>query len=241
MNELIKITQQPIDGVEVNTVNARELWEYLESSRQFANWIQDRIEKYQFINGVDFVTFNKIVNRATLCEYHISIDMAKELAMVENNEKGRQIRKYFIECEKKLKSPMKALTRLEMAKMLVEAEERYLALELENAKLLPKAEFYDEVTGSTDTIDISECAKVLNIKGIGRNQLFEILREKKVLQSDDTHWNQPYQKYCDQGYFRLIEQKYNKPNGTKCINLKTVVFQTGLDFIRKIVKDYSAE
>lgn len=100
----------------------------------------------------------------------------------------------------------------------------------------PKVEFYDDVTGSNDTIDMGEVAKVLNIKGIGRNKLFEILRNKNILQQN----NQPYQKFIDIGYFRVIESKYSLPNGDIKINLKTVVFQKGLDFLRKTLKRYTA-
>lgn len=95
----------------------------------------------------------------------------------------------------------------------------------------PKVEFYDDVTGSNDTIDMVEVAKILNIKGLGRNKIFELLRNKKILQNN----NQPYQKYVDAGYFRIIESRYVLANGETKISLKTVVFQKGLDFIRKAV------
>ena len=85
------------------SVSARELHQFLESKRQFANWIKERISKYGFEEGVDFVTFNKIVKRSRLTEYDLTLDMAKELSMVENNEKGRQARRYFIQCEKALR------------------------------------------------------------------------------------------------------------------------------------------
>lgn len=98
---------------------------------------------------------------------------------------------------------------------------------------LPKVEFYDDVTGSSDTIDMGEVAKILNIKGVGRNKLFDILRKKKVLMGN----NIPYQSYVDKGWFRLVESKYSKPNGDTCINIKTVVFQTGVDGIRKILQN----
>jgi phage antirepressor YoqD-like protein len=95
----------------------------------------------------------------------------------------------------------------------------------------PKVDFYDRVTESPDCIDIGQCAKILNAKNIGRNKLFEILRNKKIL----NEHNQPYQKYVDCGYFRIIETSFNLPDGTQKINLKTVVFQKGLDFIRRTV------
>ena len=88
----------------------------------------------------------------------------------------------------------------------------------------PKVDFYDDVTGSKDTIDMKEVAKILNIKNVGRNKLFEILRNKNIL----DHRNQPYQKYVDAGYFRVIESRFNLPDGEIKISLKTVVFQRGL-------------
>lgn len=106
MNEIyISTTSAIIGGETVNAVNARELWQYLESSRQFGDWIKSRIEKYGFIDGVDFAV-HKIVNgdnagKFAPTEYIISLDMAKELAMVENNVKGRAARQYFIEVEKR--------------------------------------------------------------------------------------------------------------------------------------------
>ncbi len=104
MKELTKIIEEK-DGIQ--TVNARELHEFLESKQDFSTWIKNRIEKYGFIENEDY-TLHKFVERGnsgaqTKIDYHISIDMAKELSMVENNEKGRQARRYFIESEKKLK------------------------------------------------------------------------------------------------------------------------------------------
>ena len=100
MKELIKITEK--DGKKA--VNARELHAFLESKQEFANWIKSRIEKYGFVENQDFESFDNIIKRETGAtvrkDYVLSIDMAKELSMVENNEKGRLARKYFIECEK---------------------------------------------------------------------------------------------------------------------------------------------
>lgn len=106
----------------------------------------------------------------------------------------------------------------------VEENER---LSIENQKMIPKAEFFDAVTDSKDAIPMADVAKVLG--GIGRNKLFEFLRDKKILMQD----NRPYQRYIDSGYFRTIEQRYDKGYGETGINIKTLVFQKGVDFIRK--------
>jgi len=94
----------------------------------------------------------------------------------------------------------------------------------------PKVEFYDTVTDSKDAIEMKDAAKVLDC-GIGRNRLFQLLRDEKILMSNNT----PYQAYVDRRYFRVIEQKYTRADGETRINLKTVIYQRGLDFIRKIV------
>lgn len=90
-------------------VNARELHAFLENKRQFADWIKQRIEQYGFVENQDYEVFHNFVKRetggSTRTEYALSLDMAKELSMVENNEKGRMARKYFIQCEKKLQHP----------------------------------------------------------------------------------------------------------------------------------------
>ena len=110
-----------------------------------------------------------------------------------------------------------------------EYEEKQKAL-AQVTEMKPKAEFYDDVTGSTDTIDIGSVAKVLNVPNMGRNKLFAFLRENKIL----NRRNEPYQEYVDKGYFRQIETSWEH-NGTTHINLKTVVFQKGLDFIRQTI------
>ena len=107
MNELIPLHSQTIDGNTVETVSARELHAFLESKQDFSNWIKNRIERYEFVENKDYTSFNKKIERVVggtvRIEYFVSVGMAKELAMVENNDKGSQARKYFIECEKKLK------------------------------------------------------------------------------------------------------------------------------------------
>lgn len=103
--ELIKTTGITLNGDKITAVNARDLWKFLESKQDFSTWIKRRIEKYEFIEGQDYL-LHKFVEQlpsgAKHCiEYLISLDMAKELAMVENNERGRQARQYFIEVEKR--------------------------------------------------------------------------------------------------------------------------------------------
>jgi phage anti-repressor protein len=104
---LIPINTAAIGGLSQQTVNARELHGFLQVGKDFSNWIKDRIEKYGFQENQDFEVFansgdNPLGGRPAL-EYHLTLDMAKELAMVEKNAQGRQARQYFIECEKQLR------------------------------------------------------------------------------------------------------------------------------------------
>ena len=98
-------------------------------------------------------------------------------------------------------------------------------------EMKPKADFFDAVADSKTAISMNEVAKVLNIKGYGRNNLFEFLRNSKVL----DRWNVPYQRYVDNGWFRVIEQHYQK-NGEPIVTTKTLVYQKGVDGIRKMIE-----
>jgi phage antirepressor YoqD-like protein len=97
----------------------------------------------------------------------------------------------------------------------------------------PKVEFFNQVADSGDALQMRDVAGVLNLPGYGRNTLFEFLRKNEVLDSR----NIPYRKYQDQGYFRVIEQKFTDNEGETHISLKTLVYQRGVDFIRKLIKE----
>ena len=92
----------------------------------------------------------------------------------------------------------------------------------------PKAEFYDTVAESSTTFEVGVVAKILNF-GIGRNKLFKFLRNEGILNPD----NIPYQQYVDAGYFKVVEMPYGKLNGDTLVGKKTVVYQKGIDCIRK--------
>lgn len=119
-----------------------------------------------------------------------------------------------------------------IAQALTILQRRIQDVNKEIEKLKPAAEFAYQICSSKDAIDIGNCAKVLN-RSIGRNNLFEFLRNKKILQSD----NIPYQKYIDSGYFRVIETKYTIPSGETKISLKTLVLQKGVAYINKLLKE----
>ena len=109
----------------------------------------------------------------------------------------------------------------------IEQQTQQLALDA------PKVAFFDTVASSADTTDIGTVAKTLAIPGLGRTNLFDLLRKKGILMGN----NRPYQRYVDSGMFRVIETSWTDPNGDAHIYFKTVVYTLGLDFIRKLVQD----
>lgn len=103
MDSLIQITKNTINGVEINSANAREIYDYLGLAKgQFSRWIKTAIEKYDFIQNEDFLSIDTDVEGVK--DYIVTLDMAKELCMVSNTEKGKETRKYFIEFEKQGKT-----------------------------------------------------------------------------------------------------------------------------------------
>ena len=129
--ELIRVTTDE-NGNQV--VSARELHKFLESKQDFSTWIKARIDKYGFVSEVDFTLHKFMEGKVWKHEYILTIDVAKELAMVEGNDKGRQARRYFIECEKKLREVVtKPMTAFELiaaqAQAMVEMEKRMNAMD----------------------------------------------------------------------------------------------------------------
>ena len=154
--ELIKISN--VEGKE--TVNARELHDFLENKRQFSDWIKQRIEQYGFEPEKDFISVSQnCENGGRRNEYFLTIEMAKELSMVENNEKGQQARRYFIECEKRLKAvfqiPRTYSEALRLAADQAETIEKQ-AKQIEDNR--PKVEFFEAVAESKTAIDMRKAA-----------------------------------------------------------------------------------
>lgn len=107
MQEIISLSTALINGTQTTAVNARDLHAFLESKQDFSNWINNRIHTYEFVEGQDYL-LNKIIENPKAggrprIEYTLTLNMAKELGMVERTKKGRQIRNYFIECETRLR------------------------------------------------------------------------------------------------------------------------------------------
>jgi len=222
MSQLIPVQtndkQEPI-------VSARDLHNFLEIGTHFKDWFPRMVE-YGFAENIDYtpLIFEHPQNGQPTIDYALKLDMAKELAMIQRNDKGKEARQYFIAVEKEFNSPEKI-----MARALRIADDTIKDLKMLTEELKPKAEFFDAVADSKTAIELGTAANVLGIKGVGRNKLFQFLRERGVLKEN----NEPYREYIDRGYFRVIEQKYSKPDGTTHISIKTLVYQRGLDYIRK--------
>lgn len=181
----IKITPRQIAQQSVQTVNARELWAFVQSKQQFADWMKDRIEKFGFEEGQDYVV-HKVMNNPAggrpIKDYHLTIDMAKELAMVENNDKGREVRRYFIECERRaqqMPAPMTAMDALEDPEMvrglLLNYATKVIELRKQVAEQAPKVEALDLIaTESQGSMCITNAAKDLQVQP---KRLFAWLQE----------------------------------------------------------------
>lgn len=225
-------------------VNARDLHSFLESKQQFSDWIRGRINKYDFVEGKDFEAlyfdyqgnllnirhhnFMKSENQQiSKIEYALSIGMAKELSMLENNERGKQARKYFIACEENKRE----FSRKELLLMALQAEEDKERLALENEKqqkqierLKPKAEFADCIMKSKDCITIGDLANILKQSCLfskGKNALACWMRNNGYLLQKGIRRNMPTQKSMALGLMRVIETTSHAWNGTIIIN-KTV-------------------
>lgn len=137
MEEIINITRAAINNEEVNAVNARDLWEKLEVQTRFNDWMPRRIEEYGFEEGRDFTVLKNehgrnVSGKFSSKEYIISLGMAKELAMVENNEQGRKIRRYFIEVEKQYRQlPVSNIVIRQIAETMMPVLEERARLKLE--------------------------------------------------------------------------------------------------------------
>ena len=226
MNELIRIENRG----EKQVISARELYEKLEMDKShWKRWANNNIEtSVFFLENIDYEGFAIEANGNETKDYWITIEMAKHLCMMSRTVKAHEIRDYFIKIEQAWNTPEMIMKRaLEFANKRAEEATQKL---LDNKY---KIDFYDDVAGSDTTAEIATVAKVLNFKNIGRNTLFDILRKQGILQKD----NMPFQIYVDRGYFRVVESKWNTPNGDVKVNYKTVVYQKGINFISKLLKE----
>jgi anti-repressor protein len=218
VNELITVStnerQQPV-------ISGRELHEFLGVGTAYKDWFP-RMCEYGFTDGVDFCSnLSESTGGRPATDHALTLDMAKELAMLQRTERGKQARQYFLQVEKDFNSPEKVMAR---ALKIADEELRTVKAQLQIAA--PKAEGYDTLMSSGDCISIGEMAKLLKT---GQNRLFRFLRGLRILMSD----NIPYQEHIDAGRFRVIEQSW-KFDGAAHIGFKTLVTPKGQDYIRKV-------
>lgn len=228
--ELIKIETN--NGKQ--TVNARELHAFLEVGKDFSTWLKDRIDQYGFVENQDFIIFPEIGENSSGIkrgrpskEYHISIDMAKELAMVERNDKGKQARQYFIECERIAKDPMALLSD---PKRLLELTQVYAKknLELENkvAEQQPKVEGYDRITLCDGGLNMTNTAKNLEVPP---RQFTKFLIENRWVYRRAGGKNLvAYQDKIQSGYLTHKVYRLENPDGTEKMCEQVIVTPKGL-------------
>lgn len=235
MNELLNVTT---NGDKL-TLSARELHKELNIAGRFSRWFE-QMSEYGFEENVDFTSVQNctvVNNGATreLQDYQITLDMAKEIAMLQRNEKGKEIRRKLIELEKAWNSPEKV-----MARALDIAHKTIANLQIENEEMKPKAIFADAVATSDTSILIGDLAKLIKQNGtdIGQKRLFERMRNDGYLIKTGTSKNMPTQKAMEKGLFEVKERVISNPDGSTRITRTTKVTGKGqIFFINKFKKE----
>ncbi|WP_334468644.1 antA/AntB antirepressor family protein [Arsenophonus sp. PmNCSU2021_1] len=230
MQNLINIETKNINDSLIQTVNARDLHQFLEVGKDFSNWIKDRIKQYGFEDNIDYIVFansgeNPLGGRPAK-EYHISLDMAKELSMVERNEKGKQARQYFIECERRVLQPQALLTAKELALMVVRAEEEKEKLLLENKSLSTENDCLKNLfkEGMTPT----QFSKMLN--GVNSQQINHYLAAKNWLYNESKSGNNLRWRVAATARDKYLTEKQNEisPHGANSfISYRPVLLRKG--------------
>ena len=215
MNELIKVTYDN----DRPAVSARDLHDFLEVKTAYKDWFP-RMCEYGFTEGEDFCSFlSESTGGRPAQDAILTIDMAKELCMIQRNEKGKLARQYFIQVEKDWNSPEKV-----MARALQIAKDRIMRLETKITEDKPKVLFADAVSASHTSILVGELAKLLRQNGvdIGQNRLFAWLRDNGYLiRRSGTDYNMPTQRAMDMGLFSIKETAITRSDGSITIS-KTV-------------------
>lgn len=239
MNDLIKInyeTEQP-------TVSARDLHEQLNIGTAFKDWFP-RMCEYGFEEGKDFcskLSETSAKGGRPSKDADISIDMAKQICMIQRTPEGKKIRQYFIDLEKAWNTPEQIMARaLKMADAEMEklkADNQYLIAD--NERMKPKEIFADAVSTSHTSILIGDLAKILKQNGVetGQKRLFGWMRENGYLiKRQGADRNMPTQRAMELGLFEVKESTVNNPDGSVRINKTTKVTGKGQQyFINKFL------
>lgn len=240
MNELIPINYEG----EQPTVSARELHTGLEITDRFSRWFE-RMSAYGFSEGNDFtsVKSSTLVNNGAereITDYRISIDMAKQICMIQRSEKGRQYRQYFLDLEKAWNTPEQIFARaLKMADQTIEKlkdTNKSLVEKIEADR--PKTIFADAVSTSHTSILIGDLVKLICQNGVqtGQKRLFQWMRDNGYLMKSGASYNMPMQRYIEQGLFEVKESSVQNPDGSVRVTRTTKVTGKGqLYFINKFL------
>lgn len=220
MNELIKINYES----DRPTVLARDLHEFLEVKTAYKDWFP-RMCEYGFAEGEDYCSF--LSDRSDGLpgkprqDAQLTIDMAKEICMLQRNEKGKQARQYFLQLEKEWNSPEAVMARaLRMAQEKLERVKAINAnLSVQNAIMQPKAEYFDGLCDRESLTGIRETAKLLGLK---QNDFVKWLIDHKYIYRDKRGRLMPYAEYVDSGLFEIKETYNDKTDWTGVQTLVTV-------------------
>lgn len=225
MNELIQVNYDN----DRPTVLERDLHEFLEVQTPYHKWFP-RMCEYGFSENIDYMMMDKNVLRSDGTKMpqiqhdaQLTIEMAKEICMLQRNERGKQARQYFIQLEKDWNSPELVMARaLKMANSRIGSlEERTVHLEQKIEKDKPKVLFADAVSVSGSAILIGDLAKILRQNGVemGPNRLFQWLRENGYLiKQKGSSYNMPTQKSMELGLFKIKETCVTHSDGHTSIN-----------------------
>ncbi|HER6125329.1 TPA: phage antirepressor KilAC domain-containing protein [Streptococcus pyogenes] len=233
MNQIINIT---VNDNHEPVVSGRDLHKVLEIKTAYKDWFP-RMAEYGFEEGQDFSSFlSKSTGGRPSQDHVLKLDMAKEIAMLQRNEKSKQVRKYFIQVEKDFNSPEKI-----MARALLMADKKVHKLEAQIEADRPKVLFADAVEASETSILIGDFAKILRQNGynIGQNRLFVWLRENGFLiRKNGESYNMPTQQSMDMKLFEVKERTHQEPNGSIRISKTTKMTGKGQQyFINKFLNE----
>ena len=217
-------------------VSARELYQFLEPTERFSNWF-DRQVQYGFEEGVDYLgckVFNTLAKQE-LQDYLMSVDMAKEVSMIQRSDKGKQARQYFIECEKKLSKQVFQLPDFtnpaEAARAFADQyEQKQIAMQ-KLAIAEPKAKALDVIDSSEGALNIRDTAKTL---GVGQKKFIEWALRNEWLYRDSKNKLQAYSKRIQQGYMEIKAVTYNSNNYNQRATTQAVFTPRGLVRLSKI-------
>lgn len=247
MNELkpIEVSELVNETGDEMTVDGRKLHMFLEVSTPYTMWFQ-RMCEYGFAEGESY--FTKMLNRSDgnagkpLTTHFMTIDMAKEICMLQRNDKGKEARQYFLQIEREWNSPATVMARaLKMAnKQLTDAQTQVAALTTRVEEMRPKEIFADAVSASNTSILVGEMAKILKQNGVdtGEKRFFKFLREKGYLISrNGSDYNMPTQRSMELKIFEVKERCINNPDGSVKITKTPKINGKGQQYFINLLVD----